>query len=391
MGRGADPDGRGNRPRRTASVTRQFIHVNDPLPPFEPRGNTLAIPAQLSAGGVGRLVKTEPLPNVVATGRTTAERILSVLLDDRMRLGPSELAEVDRQIWLARIDQFVAAGRPIQFVLMSCPYKMPSLAKTDRVCADVGELLMFRRLAHLAALVGSLHEPGAEVVLLVEGILGRCTEQDLERVAAYQRSLPGLLSMLGADARHLRLFDLGQISNQVEDFDERWAVRAIEIERRLTAGDPPTVLAAANVVPALRTAVPVLDEPTNTVLRAYAEGVTSEDPHVRLLAARIDAAARVAFTRYLGFLELRDESGYLERVAPGAIKLTVSAKRGNIGSIPVNSRTHTLPYHGVPVRLPSGRWSIRYLVDVRSSRHHFQPIHLVSDPDPAPIAYLATR
>lgn len=369
---------------------RQFIYVNAPFPLRAPRGSTLTRPTEATDAELRRLMATEPLPVPAVTGRTTAERILGMLLDDQLRLGPREFIEVDRDMWLAKIDAFVSRNQAIRFVLMCCPYKKASPVKTDRVRADMGELLMFRRLGHLAALIRAVYEPGAEMTLLVEGILGRYSE-DQARVRDYERSLPGLLSILGQDAQALRLFDLGQISTQVPHFDQKWDERAEEISRRLAAGDPATKLAAASVIPATRSSVPVLEYPAELVLRAYAEGAASQSQDVRLLADRIDAQATVEFCRYLAFLQLRDESGFLEEVAPGALKLTVSAKRGNIGSLAINRRTHILPYHGVPVRLPSGRWSIRYLISVRSSRHRYQPVLWAGDPDRAPVAYLATE
>jgi hypothetical protein len=350
----------------------------------------LARAVQLTDQEILSLVATEPLPVLKAKGRTKAERILSLLLDDRMRLGPRGLFESDRDTWIARVEEKVSVGQPLQFVMMGCPYKVPSLVKTSRVRADLGEFLMFRRLTHLVAAIRSEYGPGADVIILVEGILGRCTDQDSQRVRDYQQSLPGLLQMLGQDAEHLHLFNLEAISESILDFDRTWATRAAQIGRQLAAGDPQTKLASISVIESMRTAVPVLGEPDEVVLRAYTEGASSDSSDVRRLAARIDAAATIAFARYMAFLQLRDESGFVEKIAPGALKLTVAPKRGNIGSIPINSRTHILPYHGVPVRLPSGPWSIRYLVDVQHSRHHYSPVHRIGDPDPAPIGYVAT-
>ena len=108
----------------------------------------------------------------------------------------------------------------------------------------------------------------------------------------------------------------------------------------------------------------------------------------QIIRCRLNETATEAVFKYLAFLDVRDETGYLEKIVPDYLKLTVSPKPLNLGIHPINAHTDILPHHAIPVyNVCFDHFTMNYWIDIRRSSSSFRPVYLVGDGENAPFYY----
>ncbi|WP_188944395.1 L-tyrosine/L-tryptophan isonitrile synthase family protein [Nakamurella endophytica] len=369
----------------TSTPTSPYIYVNAQLPtvwaPPVVTDRAELDPAELHGLLAGNDVTITP-----PSAGSVEERLLAVFTDPEVLFGDPDFIPAHTAEWIERFSRFTAVGEPIEFVTMAFPYKVPNPLKTDRRAPDLGEALMLRRFQAVLDAVGQVYRPGARLTILEEGILGRCQGVDPRRIAAYRVGIDAITELSGVDRDRVGFHSLDDMAELVPNFEARWIFEQERLRELWDTGDPVVRAAYATTNAAQRTSVPTWDYDPAVLARAYDPDQTGSE--LRYARDYIDKVSHRQFFAYRAALGLRD-AGYLEQIAPGALKLTVSPKPENLAVVPVNRVSRVLPYHGVPVLFPDGRWEVRYLGGL-GELGPVQALHLAADPDPAPIGYRVT-
>ncbi|HWJ73287.1 MAG TPA: L-tyrosine/L-tryptophan isonitrile synthase family protein [Kaistia sp.] len=364
-------------------MTSPYIYVNAALPRrFDPP--VVASRADLDAAALNALLLSNDAPIAAAADGTVAERILAIFEHPEVLFGDPSFIPANRTAWLERLDYFIARDEPIQFVSMAFPYKVPNPLKNERAAPDLGEALMLRRFQAVLDAIGAVYAPGGVLTILEEGILGRCQGVDPRRIAAYRAGIDNVVRVSGVDRERVTFHSLDDMVTEIPNFEARWIHEQERLRELWQQGDPAMRAAYDTTTAASRTSVPTLDYDPDVLAAAYDREQT--DSALRYPRDFIDKVAHRQFFAYRALLALRDSTGYLHDLRPYALKLTVSPKPENLAVLPVNTWSRILPYHGIPMCDGDDRWSIIYRAAM-GSLGPLEALHLVGDPDPAPIGY----
>jgi hypothetical protein len=368
------------------SMSSPYIYINAALPrAFTPP--EIAGDATLDAAGLRELMRVNDAAIEPKGEGSVAERLLSIFSHPEVLFGDPTFIVANRQMWLDRLNVFIAKNEPIAFVAMAFPYKVPNPLKTERQAPDLGEALMLRRFQCVLDAIGAVYPPGARLTILEEGILGRCQGVDPRRIAAYRAGIAGIAALSGVDADCIGFHSLDDMVTSIPNFEARWIHEQERMRELWQQGDAGVRAAYATTVAASRTSVPTFDYDPRVLARAYDPEQT--DSALRYVRDYVDKVAHRQFFAYRSLLSLRDSTGYLHDLSPHALKLTVSPKPENLAVLPVNGWSRVLPYHGVPVLTLEGRWEIAYFGALGAAYGRLEALHLQGDADPRPIAYRA--
>ncbi|WP_425052824.1 L-tyrosine/L-tryptophan isonitrile synthase family protein [Psychromarinibacter sp. S121] len=360
-----------------------YIYINSALPtsyvPPAPVSETT-----LDAAGLRALLATNDVTLTPASDGTTAERILSIFELPDVLFGDPSFIPANRDKWIEKFNHFIADGKPIQFVAMAFPYKVPNPLKNERAAPDLGEALMLRRFQAVMDAVASVYTPGGVLTILEEGILGRCQGVSPKRVQAYRDGIEGVMQVSGVDPERITFHSLDDMGEKIPNFEARWIHEQERLRELWQQGDPAMRAAYETTTAAQRTSVPTLDYEGEVLAKAY--DLTQTDSALRYPRDYIDKVAHRQFFAYRSVLSLRDVTGYLHDLRPNAVKLTVSPKAENLAVLPVNTQSKILPYHGVPVQMADGSWEIRYRAEV-GTLGKVEALRYDADTDAAPIGY----
>ena len=142
--------------------------------------------------------------------RTTAARILDLLLAHHRTTDPSHATAEAFPHQLRRITDFVREDAPVVLTLPGFPCKSPNPAKTLGHLPDMGERLSLAFLDTLCAEIEEIHAPGAHVVICSDGhVFGDLIRVPDEHIDAYADELRSLIRE--SDLRRLSVFDLRDV------------------------------------------------------------------------------------------------------------------------------------------------------------------------------------
>jgi hypothetical protein len=368
-------------------VTSPFAYLNDALPT---RYSPPIVVAEELVDETS--MRTYLLSNDVhissdETGDVASD-ILSIFSGPEILFGDPSFIQTNHETWLEKIRLFTDAGRPIEFVTMAFAYKMSNQLKTNRLAPDAGEALMLRRFQLVLDAVERVYAPGARLTILEEGILGRCIGANPSRIAAYRAGIETIVRASGINRERISFHSLDDMVTEIPNFEARWIFEQERLRELFDSGDTATLEAHKQVTSGTRTSVPTED--FDPVVLAAAYDPSQSDPALRYVRDYVDKVAHRQFFAYRALLSLRDTTGYLARLRPNAIKLTVSPKPENLAVVPINTATGVLPYHGVPVLGADGGWTISYLSRLGEDYLGLTALRLAGDNDEAPIAYRET-
>ncbi len=365
-------------------MSSPYIYVNAPLPSsFAPP--QVVARRELGTEALTDLLRHNDAPPSAATDGSAAERVLSVFSHPEVLFGDPCFLPANRELWLDRLGHFIDQGEPIEFVAMAFPYKVPNPLKTQRQAPDLGEALMLRRFQGLLDIIRTVYRPGARLTILEEGILGRCQGVDPARIHAYRAGIAPIARIAGLDPERIVFHSLNDMVTAIPNFEARWIHEQERMRELWHQGDVAVRAAYETTVAASRTSVPTFDYDPAVLAKAYDPAQT--DSALRYVRDYIDKVAHRQFFAYRSLLALRDATGYLFDLRPHALKLTVSPKPENLAVLPVNTWSHVLPYHGVPVLDRDDKWHIVYFGSVGTTFGPVDSLHADDDADVAPIAY----
>jgi hypothetical protein len=358
--------------------------VNASLPrQFQPP--KVAKVTELASNELQALIRLNDVEVTAAAEGSIEERILSIFLHPEVLFGDPTFIPSNKASWLERIGAFTEVSRPIEFVAMAFPYKVPNPLKTDRKAPDAGEALMLRRFQAVLDALSAVYAPGGRLTILEEGILGRCQGVEPARIAAYREGIDRIVEVSGIDRARIVFHSLDDMVTRIPNFEARWIHEQERMRELWQQNDPAVRAAYVTTVAAQRTSVPTWDYDPTVLAEAYDPEKT--ESALRYPRDYIDKVAHRQFFAYRSLLALRDSTGYLQDLRPHALKLTVSPKPENLAVIPVNAWSRILPYHGIPILDGNGRWTISYRAAAGADFGSLEALHLAGDPDTAPIAY----
>ncbi len=115
--------------------------------------------------------------------------------------------ELIRSVQIPRIQHFVEAGKPIEFVLPAFPAKSPNPGKVIGRLPDLAERLSLQSLDKLCADIQRFYTPGAHLTICSDGrVFGDVIGVDDNDISQYQAVIGRLIAQKHAD--HLRLYNL---------------------------------------------------------------------------------------------------------------------------------------------------------------------------------------
>ena len=168
---------------------------------------------------------------------TTSTSILKEILKihRRNQLAPSATILSDETdqiqfIQLPRIQQFVAAGKPVEFVLPAFPSKSPNPNKVLGRLPDLAERIALQSLNKLCSDIQCIYAPGARLTICSDGrVFGDVIGVDDADISNYQAAIGQIISQKFANSLRLyNLEDCAQFKAQASNFDE---LRRSMIER----------------------------------------------------------------------------------------------------------------------------------------------------------------
>lgn len=141
-----------------------------------------------------------------------ADRILAHLFRFRRSPQPPEPCALQPcatcfAVHRPKVEAFVRAGRPVEFVIAAFPAKSPNRRKTLGSLPDLGERLALEFLQSFCEQIGHFHPPGARITVCSDGhVFGDLVGVPDEEVTAYHEELESIIGELGGQS--LRVYSL---------------------------------------------------------------------------------------------------------------------------------------------------------------------------------------
>ena len=365
-------------------MTSQYGYINAPLPTvYQPPD--IVTSSTISAATARDILASNDVRVHADTTGSVADRILSVFRHEEVLFGTPAWMEERHNRWIDQINHFVSKDEPLLFVTMAFPYKVPNPLKNgQRRAPDLGEALMLRRFEAVLDAVQSVYPPGAHLMILEEGILGRCQGVDPEDIATYRKGIQQIVLVSGVNPNHISFHSLDDMVDRIENFEARWYFEQERLRALWDQGEPQIRQGYEEIHPGQRSSVPSRHFDPYTLAEALDS--TQTDSALRYVREYLNLISHRQFFAYRALVNLRDVTGYLEKIAPHNIKLTVSPKPENLAVIPINQHTQILPYHGSPLLREDRSWTIEYFGRL-GKEGPLTALHLEGDTDASPIGY----
>src|SRR5215472_5788306 len=149
-----------------------------------------------------------------------AGRVLDILNLEAYRRGPAEHLEAERERLLPRLARRIESDQPVRVVIPSFPGRPYNPFTHQRVAPDLGEAYALALLARISNNVATVHPPGVEFVLCLDGraynpFYGYTDEADHQ----YPEDLRRFVERLGVP-RAVTLVDLQDlVDERAEEFE----------------------------------------------------------------------------------------------------------------------------------------------------------------------------
>lgn len=344
-----------------------------------PRSGTTAQEFQVVAADLPVVEKTVDLPGLVTGAArnarrhirerwthirsgTPAEQVAAVLTGKRYRAGRA----VDVPTSLATtVSAALAAGRPVEFVLPSFPFKIPNAAKVEHRVPDYAELLCLQRLYEIVEVVRELTDAEARFHIVSDGaIYSDLCGVKYSEYSTYYAMVADFIAGMGA-ARELHLVDM--VADVIGDRSASFERERRELAPMLRSWwderrhDDRVRYLIRNMAGNID-----LGPETTALTRAsvYGGGFMSEDGAAQVSQAseefvkHVHARAEEAAFDFTLLLTTLRRTDMLTRRHPHAIRATVHPKPGQWGIHLVNQESRTFPWQGVALRTAKGTWRV---------------------------------
>ncbi|MDT7782434.1 MAG: L-tyrosine isonitrile synthase [Pseudonocardiales bacterium] len=391
-------------------------------------------PTEPVRGGVAALGTTEPEPEVIesidhAALRETAlaeaetfigkirpkldriddpaRRIFEIMACGRYRAGSVEKTRFTEnwELWQDTLRLHVEQGTPIPVTLPSYPFKIPNPVKVRRRSPDMAELLNLQRLIELSHAISLVHEPGAVMHVISDGMIygplfgvsdheARCYRADAEQMirdldAEKTITMVDMLDDVILDRHALRRSKMTPGSRNVtvasvqDEFDDVKARLEPKVRKWWddNADDAHRKYLVRNLTANMNTHSEAVHLLSQVLSRTVAgEDIAEAAEEMRAVGDHILKRADEYALRFTLTLYTLRVMNMVQRFYPQSIRGTVHPKPGQWGFHLVNKFTNVFPWQGVAVQKPNGQWRVRTELDAKL--RGAIPVHLPNDPFP---------
>lgn len=344
---------------------------------------------EINTSDLAMLARRAKMPRLKIRGKSTAEKIVNMFLDEECLFGPASYIIDNRDYWINKFENFIKQNKPIKMTILGFPFKMPVALKTDRKLPDMGEVLSIVRLAGITENIKKVYKNGVVIYIFTEGGFGSfagVTESDWKK---YERYLKKLVDQLGLSER-IKILALSQME-KLPEFSETFEKRFDENKSMLEKNDKEFLEKYNDVYLPMFRIVNTEGYDQGLLMDVYNEELADSDVPNEVLAVRkeIRKKTQQCILKYFAYLKTRDDLDYIERTVRDHIALSVSPKPMRLGVIPINRKCIRLPYHGVPVYHKKKKtWSIEYLIDLRRSKKKYIAVFWKDDGEKKPFYYI---
>jgi hypothetical protein len=322
---------------------------------------------------------------------TVYDRVFDIIRSKRFRAGTVTQTRFDENKELFRpiVEEHIAEGSPLEFVLPSFPFKHNNPVKVSRRSPDMAEVLCLCRLHEICHAMSRVYEPGARFTIIADGLVYRdmfaITDHEARTYRDRAQAMVGELGFADTievtDMEHLiesrrEVFDF--VSERLRPVFGEWWRRNPEDLRRASLIQAST----ANLNTAASVTHDLVQMATKDVLLDIEDDAGASLETIK--AQTVDRAEQGAFEFAL-FLYVLSEIDLVPSCYPGAVRATVHPKPGQWGLHLVNRESRVFPWQGVAYRNENGQWRIKYELEV--TRDRATPVHVRGDDEMSPFYY----
>lgn len=324
------------------------------------------------------------------TDTTLCQKILSVFTNDNFLLGDKKFITQNTSFLEEKLNYFIGKDLPIEFCIMSSPFKIPVPLKTNRIFPDMGEILQLVQIQNFCTSINSIYHKGCRVNILAEGILGKFLPISKVEKDNYRDYISYFVDKLDY-SDSIKIVDLDFIEETIPDFENKWLQKTAELENLLLHSN--TYKSEFNsTFESIYRIVPTTMYSNYDLQRIYNVNLDDDNLAQNQIDIRQDIKIRATKTthNYRAFIKLRDDFKVIENRFPNVIKLTLSPKQGNVGILPINKYSNILPYHGVAVLTKQCHFKMEYLIDLQNSGMEYKQVYFDEDKEKLPFYYCET-
>ncbi len=325
--------------------------------------------------------------------KDSAKNVLAIFLSPNVCFGGAQNIQADEDHWLKRIRFFTDQHTSLSFTIHGFPFKMPISVKTNRRLPDLGDYASLFALNRLMITIGNIYPPGAQLTVICEDGFAPFMGIAPHVASDYQASLTRFAYDLGlSNLQFTAITDMEKLPGYQKIFNSKVRI----IEEKYKQDDEDFAGRYRRVFPILFRVVDstAYEDREDDLVLAYNASTSqislatlkSDKPELAVMIDDISGRTHDAIVAYFAYLETRDDLGFVERIAPNSLPLSVSPKKGRLGVFPIEPSLTKLPYHAVPV-IKEGHLAMYYLYDLLRESVALTPVHLESDDDPLPFYY----
>lgn len=394
------------RPPSVDEIDPSFIHMNpavmershfaalkEYVEPVEPRIlDALDYEAQARATAERAEQFVAEISNRLDRQQTLYDKLFEIMRSKRFRAGTVTQTRFDdnRELFRPIIEEHIAEGSPLQFVLPSFPFKHKNPVKVSRRSPDMAEVLCLCRLYEICHALGRIYEPGAQFTIIADGMVYRemfgITAHEALR---YRQRTTEMIDELGF-ADTIAITDMENlVDSRREGFDS--------VEEQLRPvfarwwSSHPDDLRRASLISASTANLNTADTVTDDLVQLATKDVlldTEEESagaNLETIKTRTVKRGEEGAFEFALFLYVLSEMDLVRSCYPRAVRATVHPKPRQWGLHLVSRESRVFPWQGVAYKNANGRWRIKYEIDMR--RERAIPVHIRGDDEMFPFYY----
>ena len=330
------------------------------------------------------------IPPLKIKGKDVSEKIFNLFLDNNIRFGPRKYIISLKDYWIKKINFFVSKNKPLHFIILGFPFKIPVPLKTNRILPDMGELLALKRLYDITQLIKVFYKKGGKITIITEEIFGTFNNMKKEEIINYQKFLAFLLKKFQWD-QNLTLYPLHKMEDQIINFEKEFQDKIDELEQNFINRKKSFLKKYYGAYPSIYriTNTKRFNLSMNEFMDVYNEKKETKKKSILQVRKLIEYYTHSMLIKYLAYLELRDKFDFINKNFPNSLMLSVSPKPYRLGILPVGKDFIRLPYHGVTVfDEKNKKFSIEYFIDLIRQNCYIQEIYYEEDKEEKPFFYI---
>jgi hypothetical protein len=323
-------------------------------------------------------------------GKTTAERIFSIFLDECFLFGPSIFIQKSKREFINIINHFIELKKPINLSLLGFPFKIEVPLKTNRFLPDMGEILAIHKLKYLAECIKKEYSPGVKITIFTEEIFAKFIQVKQTRANAYINRIKFIIKKLGY-SNAIKIISLSEVEKNSQ-FKKVFSENILEISMDIKYKKGTGYEKYKKSFNSVFRLIPTKNIPDKILFFIYKTKNNNLLGIEKVIYKKIIKKTNKAIVKYLAYIKTKDDLKFIDKILGIYLPMSVSPKLGRIGILPISKDINILPYHGVPVKsYKSGEWNIKYLCDIKYGVDKYKEIYLKGDLDSKPFYYLQLK